>query len=146
MIELKIIISLIFVCYVANLHSINAKPIDIYDELIGDEDKLFLRMADLLSSIGQDDGDDLRQQQQQINASQQQLQNPNERCVLPARKGHCRALLPRWRYDPATHDCIEFKFGGCDGNANNFMSHRQCMDACKGTGATPNARTNRRFY
>lgn len=35
-------------------------------------------------------------------------------------------------YDPALGKCIEFKFGGCDGNANNFVSFKQCMDACQG--------------
>ncbi|XP_021920303.1 carboxypeptidase inhibitor SmCI-like isoform X2 [Zootermopsis nevadensis] len=53
-------------------------------------------------------------------------------CGLPAVRGHCRALLPRWRYDPATGKCAEFKFGGCDGNGNNFMTEPQCMKTCGG--------------
>ncbi|XP_069685763.1 BPTI/Kunitz domain-containing protein-like [Periplaneta americana] len=53
-------------------------------------------------------------------------------CSLPAVRGHCRALLPRWRYDPATGKCTEFKFGGCDGNGNNFRTEQQCMKTCGG--------------
>ncbi|PSN38664.1 hypothetical protein C0J52_27116 [Blattella germanica] len=53
-------------------------------------------------------------------------------CSLPAVRGHCRALLSRWRYDPATGKCSEFKFGGCDGNGNNFRTEQQCMKACGG--------------
>ncbi|PNF27026.1 hypothetical protein B7P43_G11924, partial [Cryptotermes secundus] len=53
-------------------------------------------------------------------------------CSLPAVRGHCRALLPRWRYDPSTGKCTEFKFGGCDGNGNNFRTEQQCMKICAG--------------
>ncbi|KAK7791880.1 hypothetical protein R5R35_010555 [Gryllus longicercus] len=51
-------------------------------------------------------------------------------CSQPAARGHCRALLTRWRFDPAAKDCVPFRFGGCDGNANNFASRQQCLDAC----------------
>lgn len=53
-------------------------------------------------------------------------------CKLPPMRGHCRALLIRWRYDPRTKKCQEFKFGGCDGNANNFQSQKACMTVCAG--------------
>lgn len=53
-------------------------------------------------------------------------------CKLPPMRGHCRALLIRWRYDPETKKCQEFKFGGCDGNANNFQSQKACMTVCGG--------------
>lgn len=53
-------------------------------------------------------------------------------CKLPPMRGHCRALLIRWRYDPVTKKCQEFKFGGCDGNANNFQSQKACMTVCAG--------------
>lgn len=51
-------------------------------------------------------------------------------CNLPAVRGHCRALLPRWRYDPTTGKCTEFKFGGCNGNGNNFRTLQQCVKTC----------------
>lgn len=111
----------------------NAKPLDIYDEIM-EEDKLFLRMAELIESIGSNDEDDFRQQDHR---PQPLLNSSPERCTLPVRKGVCRALIPRWSYDPATKECKEFKFGGCDGNGNNFSSQRQCMDLCRGA---PSAR------
>lgn len=104
----------------------NAQPIDMYDEMLSDE-KLLLRMADLIDSIGSDDDDDGRQ-----NANIQTVDTPAERCLLPIRKGVCRALIPRWSYDPDTKKCIEFKFGGCDGNGNNFGTEKLCMDTCEG--------------
>lgn len=57
---------------------------------------------------------------------------PKDFCRMPARKGVCRALIPRWSYDAQQKDCVEFKFGGCDGNDNNFPSYKSCMATCKG--------------
>ncbi|XP_037827743.1 kunitz/BPTI-like toxin [Lucilia sericata] len=57
---------------------------------------------------------------------------PKEFCRMPARKGVCRALIPRWSYDANKKDCVEFKFGGCDGNENNFPSYKACMSTCQG--------------
>ncbi|KAM7343185.1 kunitz/BPTI-like toxin [Cochliomyia hominivorax] len=57
---------------------------------------------------------------------------PKEFCRMPARKGVCRALIPRWSYDAQKKDCVEFKFGGCDGNENNFSSYKACMATCQG--------------
>lgn len=57
---------------------------------------------------------------------------PKEFCRMPARKGVCRALIPRWSYDAQKKECVEFKFGGCDGNENNFPSFKACMTTCQG--------------
>lgn len=106
--------------------SIDAQPIDMDDAILSDE-KLLLQMADLIESIGSDDYDDGRR-----NPNEQIIDSPAERCLLPMRKGVCRALIPRWTYDTKTKRCIEFKFGGCDGNGNNFATEKQCMEACEG--------------
>lgn len=108
--------------------STNAKPLDIYDELMAD-DKLLLRMAELLDGPAAAD-DDFRQTNNN-NAAAAVNAPSTDRCMLPVRKGVCRALIPRWSYDPTTKECKEFKFGGCDGNGNNFPSQRQCMDTCR---------------
>ncbi|RZC31999.1 Kunitz BPTI domain containing protein [Asbolus verrucosus] len=63
-----------------------------------------------------------------------ETQNPSVMCKLPESRGYCRALIPRWRYDPATGKCYEFKYGGCDGNGNNFVSQKACMSFCAGKG------------
>lgn len=112
---------------------VSAKPLDVYDELMGDNDNVLSRMMDLIDSIGSDDSeddsgrlasDDSQESVKQLKAS--------ERCALPIRRGVCRALIPRWSYDPTTKDCKEFKFGGCDGNSNNFGNYKQCMEICRG--------------
>ncbi|KAH1000987.1 hypothetical protein HUJ04_013252 [Dendroctonus ponderosae] len=58
------------------------------------------------------------------------LDLPDVMCRLPEMRGHCRALIMRWRYDPETGKCDEFGFGGCDGNSNNFPTRKACMDMC----------------
>ncbi|XP_018570354.1 PI-actitoxin-Afv2a-like [Anoplophora glabripennis] len=58
--------------------------------------------------------------------------DPQVACKLPMVKGYCRALLPRWRYDPSIGKCVEFKYGGCNGNANNFMTQKACSATCEG--------------
>jgi len=57
---------------------------------------------------------------------------PEEICKLPETRGNCRAMMTRWRYNPAIKDCVEFHFGGCDGNPNNFVSKDKCLELCKG--------------
>lgn len=66
-------------------------------------------------------------------ASGRPIYQTGDRCKMPIKKGVCRALIPRWSYDPETKECHEFKFGGCDGNANNFATYDQCMAICANT-------------
>lgn len=128
-----------------------AKPYDLYDEIIGDDGKQLLqRMSDLIDTItGGDDSDGSNSGGRYASSTassgsgsdssapaaiSNELKDmkPGERCILPIRKGFCRALISRWSYDSVAKDCKEFKFGGCDGNGNNFSSHKQCMEMCKG--------------
>jgi len=53
-------------------------------------------------------------------------------CKLPVSRGHCRAMMTRWRYNPRDGDCEMFHYGGCEGNANNFASKEKCLSYCKG--------------
>ena len=46
---------------------------------------------------------------------------PVDVCKLPKVVGPCRARFPRYFYNSATGDCEKFFYGGCRGNANNFM-------------------------
>lgn len=50
--------------------------------------------------------------------------------------GSCDANLPRYFYDAVIGECAQFTYGGCDGNENNFLTHQQCMQACKGVNST----------
>ena len=47
----------------------------------------------------------------------------------------CGEQLVRYSYVPDTHSCVPFLYGGCRGNANNFMTYQQCRDSCKMGGA-----------
>ncbi|XP_072392609.1 kappaPI-actitoxin-Avd3c-like [Diabrotica undecimpunctata] len=58
------------------------------------------------------------------------LESSRAMCNLPEARGRCRALLPRWRYDSSGKKCVLFNFGGCEGNANNFLSEGDCAEAC----------------
>lgn len=111
-----------------------SKPVDMYDEFVGNDDKLFLRMLELIDSIGSDDSEDDSSRFNSNNSDEAKSGKvpASEKCMLPMRKGVCRALIPRWSYDPITKECKEFKFGGCDGNGNNFPTEKLCRDTCKG--------------
>ncbi|KAL7881591.1 hypothetical protein AOLI_G00084390 [Acnodon oligacanthus] len=51
-------------------------------------------------------------------------------CWAPARRGPCRAKLPRWYFLAEMGRCAPFTFGGCGGNRNNFESEEYCMAVC----------------
>ncbi|XP_037069378.1 kunitz-type serine protease inhibitor Bt-KTI-like [Pollicipes pollicipes] len=53
-------------------------------------------------------------------------------CSLPVVRGPCRAYFQRYAFNPSTGTCQPFIFGGCDGNANNFLKRHQCQQACGG--------------
>ena len=52
-------------------------------------------------------------------------------CSLPPSPGPCGSVVPRWYYLPRQRDCIQFPWGGCQGNNNNFVSLEQCRAACQ---------------
>ncbi|XP_075555281.1 actinia tenebrosa protease inhibitors-like isoform X2 [Dermacentor variabilis] len=54
---------------------------------------------------------------------------PSE-CNLPPEVGPCKAGIPRYYYNASTHECLEFKYGGCKGNSNNFDSQQACEQRC----------------
>ena len=68
-----------------------------------------------------------------------------ENCSLRPDPGPCRGRLPRYYFLPRcnkillfqnlirfsrTSKCIQFPWGGCGGNANNFISASQCQATC----------------
>ncbi|XP_033928007.1 kunitz-type protease inhibitor 2 [Melopsittacus undulatus] len=40
--------------------------------------------------------------------------------------GRCRAAVPRFWFNSTSGSCQSFTYGGCDGNANNFPTEREC--------------------
>lgn len=60
---------------------------------------------------------------------QMQIQRPAF-CSLRLDPGPCRSQVYRWYFLPKESDCLQFPWGGCKGNDNNFMSLAQCRAAC----------------
>lgn len=55
-----------------------------------------------------------------------------EACLLERDPGPCFAALLRYAYDKTTDQCVEFAFGGCGGNGNNFETLDECEAQCMG--------------
>lgn len=53
-----------------------------------------------------------------------------EFCAQLPDPGPCKSKIMRWYYLGKENDCIEFPWGGCQGNNNNFLSLEQCRSAC----------------
>ncbi|XP_046378009.1 carboxypeptidase inhibitor SmCI-like isoform X1 [Haliotis rufescens] len=57
------------------------------------------------------------------------LQTPPE-CMLQADSGSCKSYVKRFFFDNATGLCEPFGYGGCEGNANRFMTKEECLGRC----------------
>ncbi|UYV74460.1 hypothetical protein LAZ67_11003605 [Cordylochernes scorpioides] len=53
-------------------------------------------------------------------------------CCLPPDSGPCDAIFKRWFHDCETGTCRNFTYGGCGGNANNFVTEGECRAQCGG--------------
>ncbi|XP_053405367.1 actinia tenebrosa protease inhibitors-like isoform X2 [Mercenaria mercenaria] len=51
-------------------------------------------------------------------------------CNLPSVKGPCEEKLDRWYFDVAECKCKKFRYGGCGGNMNRFLSRKDCEGSC----------------
>uniref|UniRef100_A0A1A7WI30 Amyloid-beta A4 protein n=2 Tax=Iconisemion striatum TaxID=60296 RepID=A0A1A7WI30_9TELE len=52
-------------------------------------------------------------------------------CWANAETGPCRAMLSRWYFDRQEGRCVQFIYGGCGGNRNNFESEEYCLAVCR---------------
>ncbi|XP_060600708.1 papilin-like [Ruditapes philippinarum] len=53
-----------------------------------------------------------------------------EICAMAEDSGDCLAYIRNWRYDSLNGKCVQFTYGGCGGNANNFQSSQECEAFC----------------
>ncbi|KAL3863774.1 hypothetical protein ACJMK2_005509 [Sinanodonta woodiana] len=51
-------------------------------------------------------------------------------CSLPPDTGPCKGLLTYWFHNSTIGACVQFKYGGCEGNRNRFASGYQCLKVC----------------
>ncbi|XP_014302642.1 protein AMBP [Myotis lucifugus] len=51
-------------------------------------------------------------------------------CNLPIVTGPCRAFIQLWAFDAVQGKCIQFQYGGCQGNGNKFYSEKECKEYC----------------
>ncbi|XP_062817010.1 kunitz-type serine protease inhibitor 2-like [Anolis carolinensis] len=51
-------------------------------------------------------------------------------CSLPRETGRCRRSLRRFYFNIETGQCEIFHYGGCGGNANNFLTQDECFSKC----------------
>lgn len=52
-------------------------------------------------------------------------------CSQPKEVGPCRGYFPRWYYDSSKGICLQFIYGGCRGNKNNFEHFEECNRMCQ---------------
>ncbi|CAB0006626.1 unnamed protein product [Nesidiocoris tenuis] len=58
-------------------------------------------------------------------------------CLLPLKTGPCRADFPMYGYDVSQKKCVEFQYGGCRGNRNNFKTLEDCQQTCESNDKPP---------
>ncbi|XP_075722820.1 papilin isoform X3 [Rhipicephalus microplus] len=68
------------------------------------------------------------------------------KCLARAEKGPCLAYMPLWGYDAKLGQCVEFIYGGCDGNDNKYTTEEECLSSCKkSTPASLNVNAGRKL-
>lgn len=51
-------------------------------------------------------------------------------CSLPQDPGPCDQNFVKAYYDTSIRRCLEFRYGGCEGNGNRFSSVEECEAVC----------------
>eukprot|EP00062_Callorhinchus_milii_P018987 gi/632973053/ref/XP_007902962.1/ PREDICTED: collagen alpha-1(XXVIII) chain isoform X2 [Callorhinchus milii] len=51
-------------------------------------------------------------------------------CAEPLNQGPCRNYVIKWYYDRMAEACVQFWYGGCEGNRNRFDNQQECTLKC----------------
>ena len=52
-------------------------------------------------------------------------------CELPPVVGDCDTAIRRFFFNSTSQRCEIFIYGGCGGNANNFVEESECVRTCQ---------------
>ncbi|CRK88105.1 CLUMA_CG001890, isoform A [Clunio marinus] len=58
-------------------------------------------------------------------------ENSDANCLLKPERGSCDRDVTQYAFNPDTKKCEEFKYGGCGGNGNRFMTLSLCRRHCE---------------
>lgn len=50
-------------------------------------------------------------------------------CSMLTQPGRCKGFFPRYSFQQT--ECKPFIYGGCGGNANNFLTLEECQQHCQ---------------
>ncbi|KAB7500858.1 Boophilin-G2 [Armadillidium nasatum] len=53
-----------------------------------------------------------------------------DKCCQPIERGPCPDYIIKYGFDIENGKCVEFIYGGCYGNANNFETIEECISEC----------------
>uniref|UniRef100_A0ABM5G4T9 Papilin-like isoform X2 n=1 Tax=Pogona vitticeps TaxID=103695 RepID=A0ABM5G4T9_9SAUR len=53
-------------------------------------------------------------------------------CKLPQKPGPCEGQIQRFYHNSTSRLCMDFQYGGCRGNKNNFLTQKACQLTCLG--------------
>ncbi|CAN9504953.1 unnamed protein product [Ophioblennius macclurei] len=59
------------------------------------------------------------------------LFNATMACKAAPDVGPCFGMVQRFYYNSSSMSCEVFKYGGCQGNQNNFHDERECLQRCR---------------
>lgn len=54
----------------------------------------------------------------------------SDRCNEYVDYGVCDNAIPRWYFDPFVRDCRLFRYSGCGGTKNRFITRSICQKSC----------------
>ncbi|VDN37826.1 unnamed protein product [Dibothriocephalus latus] len=70
------------------------------------------------------------------NECEKRCSRPDDICQVKTDPGPCKARIPRYSYDYKQGTCVNFTYGGCLGNGNNFKTKGECEKRCSGKQST----------